>query len=924
MAKQHFYSRVPATASLYNQADGFDTFAQSQGLEEEFVQKELCVMYENKLGKRDVQSARAGEMSPVYSQCCLPTGELVQSCVSYFADESDNYLCHSLILSEEDQQKLFFAKEKALLNPRMFKTELAGLVKKQANGDYTEKAYTPVKVENPKMLVKQYEASVLKGFLFAVLSALCAKGKTVYFKLPYEDQELSQQALRFLSRIASVLPPQLRKNLSFVTYVSEPTQYAGIKVKCISPRFPEASLARGIYVDFNADVVQGLPEADVVAKAPVGFFYSLLEDTKTRDEFFAFMEQATQAVPELEKPTMKALADLVFLFGSTNARFDQEKILPTDEDVAGFLTTYEKYREALGEELRGNAYGCLKRYTENQKVIPKNIFSRITRLYPEEMPVIKAQILNMALGMLSADHMRDKMFAFLQINYENEDAASRGKIISAFCRAFEEGILQNQILDFFNEKFAQETPGLRRTIFDMLMRSVLAENGQKKILALVQNHYGLLNDGQKQRLYKKIFKMLPACDAMAKTLVSQVNYQMAQEPVEYQAQIAEEFVKLLIADYEKETHLLMPIMCAEQGYCRELVQKLAFGPWSESVLKNEYIALLAKTKPVEKTQELVKILSDIPEEKTAEILLQCAEQLYAGDAESTDIYCWFEIENLLYTAVTPLCEALAMQIRNRVVEPAVVARTEDLFNVYLRADGLKLIKEYAEGNPYIAESKQYAAVMDIVRMTDALREGTAMPVLCELAALVRKGGDHSRLSAYIARYLLDWEEQTLNRAVLSQMCCNVLKNGKFLSEELYKKAKKKSAPPKPKKLFKQMKAKADNAGATAAGELIWKVLLLAWRTDKVLAKAIYKDRLGMRIFLWTLRKDCGKDMNEWLSEILKRAPMPLAVMANELMASYKLPPIRLPKLSEIFAKRKKPAFAKPSAVKKLLAKLKKK
>lgn len=28
MAKQHFYSRVPARGSLFNRSDGFDTFAQ--------------------------------------------------------------------------------------------------------------------------------------------------------------------------------------------------------------------------------------------------------------------------------------------------------------------------------------------------------------------------------------------------------------------------------------------------------------------------------------------------------------------------------------------------------------------------------------------------------------------------------------------------------------------------------------------------------------------------------------------------------------------------------------------------------------------------------------------------------------------------------------------------------------------------------
>ena len=51
MAKQHFYSRVPARASMYNRCDGFDTFAHSEGLEQSFVQEELAAVCENKLFK---------------------------------------------------------------------------------------------------------------------------------------------------------------------------------------------------------------------------------------------------------------------------------------------------------------------------------------------------------------------------------------------------------------------------------------------------------------------------------------------------------------------------------------------------------------------------------------------------------------------------------------------------------------------------------------------------------------------------------------------------------------------------------------------------------------------------------------------------------------------------------------------------------
>lgn len=906
MAKQHFYSRVPAAGSLYNGADGFDTFAQSEGLEQEFVQKELSAAYENKLGKRDAEAVRTETMPLVYSQGCMRSGEIVQSCISYFpkdyTGERSGYLCHSLILSEEDQQKIFFEKDKALLNPRMFKTGVGNMLKQQADAHYPEKVYTPVKAENPKALLKQYDAGMLKGFLFGLLSVLCAKGKTVYFRLPYEENEISEQALRFVNTIASVVPPQLRKNISFVTYVSEPTQYGHIKLKCISERFPEASLSKGIFVDFNADVVMGMPSQDVIDKAPVNFFYSLLGDTKTRDEFFLFMEQATAALPELNL-TMKTLSDLVFLFGGTNGRFDQEKILPEDEDIASFLASYEKYRDALGEDLRRNGYRFLNRYVEKHIAIPRNVFTRLARLYPGEMPALKGLIMDVALQMIHTDVMRDRLFAFLQANYENEDKQTRARIAGDICQVFYGGFLQTQILDFFNQNFTRETEEIQGAIFDKLMLTIRTEDVQGKILAFVQNNYGVLTREQKERFYGEIFEFLPACNDLSAALISQVNCQMAQETEEYRAQIVAKFMELLAADYEKEEHLLMPLMCAEPGFCRELVQILAFGPWSDRPLYGEYIALLSGVETIEKTRQLVAILSDVPGKKTEALLGEAVDVLYATDVERTDIYRWFEAETILNTELKPICEALAVQIRKNVVEPAVVSRTGDIFDVTLRVDGPKVLKRYAAENPYLAESEQYAAVFDIVGMTDAIREGKAAAVLKELSALLQRGGDHSRLSAYIDDRLLDWEEQSLARAVLCQMCSNVLRTGAFISDELYPMAKEKCAPIMPKDILGWMKARAQDKSAKEAGEVILKVLVLACRTDKNLAKIVYRDRKGLRTYLWAMRKSYGKDMRPWLEEMLERAPTQLSAIIKEEVSAYKPEPLfaKIGKLNGVLA-----------------------
>jgi hypothetical protein len=288
--------------------------------------------------------------------------------------------------------------------------------------------------------------------------------------------------------------------------------------------------------------------------------------------------------------------------------------------------------------------------------------------------------------------------------------------------------------------------------------------------------------------------------------------------------------------------------------------------------------------------------------------------------EKTDIYRWFEIEKILSTEITPLCGALAERIRERVIEPAVVCRTEDVFDVTLRVDGPKVLKHYAAENPYLAESKQYAVFFDTVRMTDAIREGKAAPVLQEIAVIMGRGGDHTRLSTYIEERMLDWEEQSLNKAVLCQMCSSVLRSGSFLTGDVYGKAREKCTPPMPEDFWKRMKAKVMDKSAEEAGAAILKILVLACRTDKALARIIYRDKENLRAFLLALRKDYGRDMDSWLEETLDRAPMQFTTILREIMDTYKPEPLlkRIPAFAaavsavqSVLPKRPAVSYAKP-------------
>ena len=82
MARQHFYSRVPARVSLYNKSDSFDTFAKGVAVSNDLVVGELSMMYKDKLDIHNAGKLRRGEIPTVYSQAKLSDGDIVQTTIN--------------------------------------------------------------------------------------------------------------------------------------------------------------------------------------------------------------------------------------------------------------------------------------------------------------------------------------------------------------------------------------------------------------------------------------------------------------------------------------------------------------------------------------------------------------------------------------------------------------------------------------------------------------------------------------------------------------------------------------------------------------------------------------------------------------------------------------------------------------------------
>ena len=774
MAHQHFYSRVPARVSMYNRADGFDTFAQSSGLKREFVERELAPVYENKLNKNDVTPIRRGEMPDVYTQCCTRSGALVQNCIHYlpldYTGERSAYLSHSLIYTEEEKLKILSSREANTLHPGLFTTDIGSfsITSPTAVPDdqYPKTEYVPGPVAENAILSREVKADTAHSFLYAILNSICGKGRNVYFKLSGENDTLSERAMQLFNEVLAILPRQLRKELSFVSFVTDATMYPNHKLKGVSAEFQDNAAAKFVYFDLQTDFIAGVQHDEVVANKPtILFLYSLLENKALRQEFLSFMDRATEAIPSLQNLNLKVLGNLVFLFRCSCGLYDEQEVLPGDNAVYDYLCAYEKYRSALTEEYRMQAYRCLLRYPRNHLAIPKNIFAKASRLYGPEPRAAKRIFMNIVLELIHTDIMRDKLFTFIKSNYPSEEEDMKAIIIDDLCRVFYGGFLQNQLLSFFSEVFPEEPEETRTMILEKLLLSIRTPAVQGKIVTFLDQYYGLLSEDQKDRFYQTFLEMLLECDKLASTLMEMVDRKLENEPQERKEQLTEQMICLLENDSRRKERKLMPLMAECPGVSQELVVQQVFGPWRTWKVHEDYIAYLSTKSAQEKTEALVQAFK-LVKGADVEATIKEAIELYQPDLQKGDLFQWLDIAKQLQA--TP--KAFRERIHEAVVEPAVTARLCDAFQTGWRTDGMELVESYAAKHPHIQECHQYQLIHSY-RLAVAAAKNLDYPELDrQLEILLNEPEVTPQMAEYLrARENVDTAEGKLSLDILQNL-----------------------------------------------------------------------------------------------------------------------------------------------------------
>jgi len=885
MALQHFYSRVPARVSMYNRADGFDTFAQSAGLEREFVERELAPVYENKLDKNDISAVRQKEMPCVFTQCCTRSGTLVQNCISYlsldYTGERSAYLSHSLIYTQEEKKAILSAKEGTALNPALFQKDIEDFRVTAADAapdsNYPEKAYLPGAAQETAYLVRSVEPETAKSFLYALLYAICGKGRNVCFKLPGEDAELSEKSLQLFNEVLAILPYQLRESLSFASYITTPTQYANHKLRGVSSQFPEKAV-KGAYIDLQTNLIVGVHHDEVVAnKHLINFFYSLLENRELRAEFLNYMERATEAIPSLRNLNMKVLGSLVFLFEYSSGLFPEQEILPNDAAVYEYFCTYEKYRAALNEAYRMRAYRCLLRYPNNHQAIPKNVFAKISRLYGAEPQAAKRICMNIVLELIHTDIMRDKLFAFIRNNYPNEETDVKQIIMEDLSRVFYGGFLQSQLLTFFTEQFEGASEASKSLILEKLLLSIRTPAVQSKILTFLDRHYENLSDTHKDSLYDTILEMLPECDPLSQTLVRVVNDHIPGETDQRKAAMAQRLTDALESDYRRKEHGLMPVLAAQPGFSEDLVIGLAFGPWQNRKLHEEYIQFLAGKSILEKTAALTRIFAVVPEAESAGLLPEMIA-LYQGDFEAGDLYLWLETAQQLQA----LPKDLAAGLHGAVIEPAVCRTARDAFDSRQDTDGLALLESYAAAHPAVASSENYRIITTYRAMIAGAAQLDYPAIAGQLEKLLEYTGLLPRMAEHLSRWVIAPAEQTPETVLCLQILQGILKDRVAPLGKLYRRP-------------------ASRGSAEEAMTLLLSVCLPMSQAGSMLEEALTGPGSGVGKVVAAFADGYGKGAHHWLRSKLPE-DNPFAAHLDEKIREHKAE--NGPFLLRLFGKKK--------------------
>ena len=782
MAKQHFYSRVPAKMSLFNKMVGYDTFAHSEGLTREFIETELSAVYDNAPIKEDAEAIRAGILPDAYCQFVSADGKLVQSAVKYLAQdytgERSSYMTHSLVLSDSEKSAHLGDYKKAPFDPSPFTTDITAFDLTSFDSvpitDYPEVEIPAAQAAPADLITEKYDTGMLKRLIYSLLSVCSGKSKAVFLELHSNVATLSRDSLDFLNAVFAIFPYNMRETMSFVTYAGDVTKFTSFKIRCLPDRSADIPQSKGITIKMAAKDYVGVTDENVAANAQiVDFFYSLLKNDEMRYEFLAFYDNAVSVIPGLAKTSFKTVGDIVTLFKVLCPYYEGSAVITDDDAVLDFVTIYEKLRTAVKDEYRENALDCLKRYPLTHTAIPKNVFSKVTKIYPTETAQSKKGIMATVLDLIHTDAMREKLFAFIKDNYENEDEDSRRVIMDNVFRVYYGGFLQTQILDFADARFDTEPAETRMNMVERLLLTIRTPSVQDKVVKFIRNHYAGFTEEEKEKFYITFFEMIPEGDKLSRILAETVDDIVEPEREEY---VAEGLLSIVEADERKSDPKVCTVLTGKCGFCERTVAKKVFGDWSKRKIVDTFISAVCKKDFIPRLETVSEIWHACPEMNStvSDKLLTSVEQ--SLKSAKVTVFAALDGIEILDKLKTEVRESAAFvdKLINSSLKSLAQSTIPTVFDLKRFPDGIASLTERAKTHKFILSASEYEPVKAYTEAAEAAARGDGKAIF---EAAARINGDARTGAANLLKSQKN--EMDTSCALMFALAVEYLKSGEI-------------------------------------------------------------------------------------------------------------------------------------------------
>lgn len=885
MSYQHFYSRVPARVSLYNKRDGFDTFAQSSMLDRGFVLGELSMVYADKLSIHSPIDIRHGRVPVVYSQAFLPSGRVAQTAISYipfdFTGERSAYLAHTLVLTDEEKRFVFYNPAADMFNPSMFVTDVSQFnltaPNAIANAACQDAYCIPRPVADHMAHMAAFDPEMVKSFIYSLLLSVCDGGRSVYFRLPGDDITASARAVDFINSIMSILPYTLRERLSFVSYVSDVSAYQGYHLKGAGAGVTEVPSELGSFYDFASGTVSGQPADYNKGAAYASFLYALYKYPKIKDTFHAFVENIVENCTF--RLDMKAMKELCFLFWQCSGFYVEQSVLPTDDAISDFLDIYVKYREGLHAPYRVQAFKFLQRYAQEQRIIPDNVFSRISDLYPTECVEARAVILDVLLKIIHLDLMRDTIFCFVTRNYYTETDSVKAVIMANLCSVFYGGFLQQNILAFFDLQFRSEPVATRDIILDKLLLSIRTPEIQRQVVVFIDRHYGLLNATQKLKVCSTCLEMIPECDGLSVLLVSLVNRRVGRGAGDVPKLVGSRLSDMLAYYLSYGDGRLASIFVDTPGVCEDIVFRHALNQATGTEIIISILAAMPAAKRTDKLIRAYKLAEGMP--GAYEALIQRFATVPVVVLPTTLV----EVMQQDSLAQGALPASVIDLFRHMVIYPAFLFTLPEAF-LNPKEGSLDSAIKYAEHNPTVRASREYKLITDYLDLVKKCQIGDNEGAFKLILGLPQSAELRTSIAKYMQETAYKPDFQEPETTFSFELVIRYLTTGGFKLDEMYHKYQ---------EFFEESYRddgmikgiKADTRGASAAIELVLTAAADICDVTDELAEKVMDDSSGLREAMASFIAFYGPGSGRILKKHSKDAYFEIEELASEMIEDRK-------------------------------------